>query len=320
MEKAAMFPAKIFDCIREADRLGPLPSSGGLALDGLSGGKTVGVLQRLTGLFAKDQTACYLEIGVFQGLTLLSVAVQHPQIPCFGVDNFSILDPQGKNLSIVKQRIAGMNAKNAALISQDFEAVLENLGDHLQGRKIGVYFIDGAHDYRSQLIALMLAIPHLHKNAVIIIDDANYAFVRQSTRDFLISHQSYKMAFEAYTPNHPANLTSQDLQKWEKGWLNGINILVHDHKGSLPTMLPPTNSDHTLYVNDWLVHRHQLAELAPEALSLAQAVCQGDSAKEAACKDQLLASYARRRVVYDLRNKDRNTYSLGLTEGRFNKF
>lgn len=314
-----MFLAKIFDCIREADHFGPLPNPGGLALDGLSGGKTVGVLQRLAALFAGDETACYLEIGVFQGLTLLSVAANCPEVACFGVDNFSILDPQGKNLSIVKQRIAKTSAKNANLINRDFEAVLENPSKHLQGRKIGVYFVDGAHDYRSQLMALLLAIPNLHENTVIVIDDANYAFVRQSTRDFLISNQSFKMAFEAYSPNHPANLDRQELKEWEKGWLNGINILVRDQKNSLPVMLPPVDSNHTLYVNDWLVHRHQLAELAPEALSLAQAVCQGNSAKEAECKNRLLTGYARGRSAYDLRNDDRNTYSFGLTEGRFNE-
>lgn len=315
-----MFLAKVLDCIREADVNGPLSDRGGAILDGLSGSKTVGALQRLTGLFADDPTACYVEIGVFQGLTLFSVAVNFPDFPCFGIDNFSILDPQGKNLGIVKDRKAKLKATNATLINKDFEAALETLDEYLGGRKAGVYFIDGAHDYRSQLIALLLAAPFLHERAVILIDDANYAFVRQSTRDFLVSHPGYKMIFEAYSPDHPANMAPQTLKQWEKGWLNGINILVRDPNGELPEMLPPTAPDHTLYVNDWLVHRHQFAELAPQALSLAQAVCRGDGAAEAMLRAELINCFNKMRDVLDLRRPDRNTYSAGLTEGRYNHF
>ncbi len=318
-----MFLEEVLDSIREADRSGPLSDKGGDVLDGLSGSKTVGALQRLTALFATDpeacQEACYVEIGVFQGLTLLSVALNFPDFPCFGIDNFSILDPEGENLGVVRARTAKLGVNNATLINQDFEAALESLDGRLGGRKIGVYFVDGAHDYRSQFIALMLAQPYLHDNAVVIIDDANYAFVRQSTRDFLAAHADYKMAFEAYSPDHPANMDPETLKKWESGWLNGVNILVRDPEGRLPQMLPPTELDRTLYVNDWLTHRHQLAELAPEALNLAQAVCHNDGAREADCKDKLLKRFQQRRKVYDLRNPDRNTYSAGLTEGRFNK-
>ncbi|OHC75533.1 MAG: hypothetical protein A3G18_09335 [Rhodospirillales bacterium RIFCSPLOWO2_12_FULL_58_28] len=314
-----MFFEKVLNCIRESDLNGPLSCKGGDVLDGLSGSKTVGVLQRLTGLFADDPTACYVEIGVFQGLTLFSVAVHFPDFPCFGIDNFSILDPQGKNYDIVTNRKARLNATNATLINKDFEVALETLGEHLAGRKVGVYFIDGAHDYRSQLIALLLAAPLLHENAVILVDDANYAFVRQSTRDFLISHPKYKMIFEAYSPDHPANMAPNALKQWEKGWLNGINILVRDPAGALPEMLPPTEADRTLYVNDWLVHRHQLAELAPQALNLAQAVCRGDGAAEAACREELINRFNKMRDGLDLRRPDRNTYSAGLTTGRYNE-
>lgn len=318
--KSAEFLGKVINCVRETERSGPVSDKGGEVLEGLSGSKTVGALQRLTGLFADDADACYVEIGVFQGLTLLSVAVTFPSFPCFGIDNFSILDPEGKNLGVVQDRTHRLGATNATLINQDFEAALERLDDHLEGRKIGVFFVDGAHDYRSQLIALLLAQPYLHENAVILIDDANYAFVRQSTRDFLITHPAYKMVFEAYSPAHPANMDPETLARFESGWLNGINILVRDPEGLLSDMLPPTEPDRTLYVNEWLVHRHQMAEMAPEALALAQAVCLDNVSAEAERKKQLIERFEKMHEIFSGRSPDRNTYSSGLTEGRFNEF
>jgi hypothetical protein len=316
-KESTNFLRDVYGCIEEAEKNGLYSTKGQDVLGGLSGSKTVGVLQRLSALFCEDADACYLEIGVFQGLTLLSVASAHPALPCFGIDNFSILDPDGKNLGIVEERTKKIGAENAVLINQDFEAALERLGDWLGGRKIGVYFVDGAHDYRSQLMALMLAFPYLHEKAVILVDDANYAFVRQSTRDFLLTHPDYKMIFEAYSPSHPANMDAETLEKWEGDWLNGINILVRDHENALPVMLPPTMDDRSLYVNEWLVHRHSLAELAPKALDLAQAVCQGGD--ESSARKAVTDHYQSLKPALSDRYADRNTYSSELTRGRFNK-
>ncbi len=316
----AIFFQNVLDCLRETERSGLASDKGHDVLGGLTGKKTVGALQRLCGLFTDDPGACYLEIGVFQGLTLLSVAVNYPDFPCFGIDNFSLLDPEGKNLGIVQERTKRLGAGNALLINEDFEDALEDIERHLGGRKIGVFFIDGAHDYRSQLIALMLASPYLHERAVILIDDSNYAYVRQSTRDFLITHPDYKMVFEAYTPGHPTNLDAETLKTCEDGWLNGINVLVRDPGGLFPEMLPSIERNRTLFVNEWLVHRHQLAELAPEALRLVQAVCDGEPEGEAARRVELKERHGAMRPVFEKRFKDSNTYSAGLTKARFNRF
>lgn len=316
---AARFIARVFDCVRAADREGVVPGPRSQALDGLSGAKTVGALQRLAGLFAGEKNACYLEIGVFQGLTLLSVALRNAGLACYGIDNFSLLDSDGKNLGIVRERIAALGAKNAALINDDYEIALARLKDHVGSRRIGVFFLDGPHDYRSHLMGLLLAKPYLHETAAIVVDDANYAFVRQSTRDFLLTNPEFKMVFEAYSPAHPANMDAATRARHESGWLNGIHVLVRDPDGILPEMLPPVSDSRTLYVNEWLVHRHQLAELAPDALALAQAACLGDAATEAAKRQTLLKTYAERRSQFDSRFKDRNVYSDGLTEGRYNR-
>jgi hypothetical protein len=150
---------------------------------------------------------------------------------------------------------------------------------------------------------------------VIVVDDANYPDVRQSTRDFLISHPDFKMIFEAYSPDHPANLDVATLAQFEAGFLNGVNVLVRDPDGLLPEMLPPVPASRQLYVNEWLVHRHRLAELAPDAMDLAQRAV--DGADLAPAVDKLKAGYQVARAMFDARQPDRNVHSADLTEGRF---
>lgn len=314
---AQAFYRQVIAAIADADQNGLVSDKGGDVLGGLSGRATVGLLQRLVGLVEDRKSLCYLEIGVFQGLSLLSVAIEHPEFTCFGIDNFSILDPKGENLGIVQDRTRRLAATNAHLINRDYEAALEHLTEHIGLRKVAVFFIDGAHDYRSQLMALLLIRPYLSERAVVIVDDANYFDVRQSTRDFLVSHPEFKMVFEAYSPGHPANLDDATREIHEAGWLNGVNVLVLDHENVLPVMLPrvePLARD--LYVNEWLAHRHRYAELVPQALDLAAAVLSG-SDMVAAASARITDAYAKDKPKFDARLPDRNLHCQGLAERRF---
>ncbi|MBK7410887.1 MAG: class I SAM-dependent methyltransferase [Saprospirales bacterium] len=49
----------------------------------------------------------------------------------------------------------------ATVINQDYEDALENLKTHIGEKKVGLFFIDGPHDYRSQLMCLLLIQPFL---------------------------------------------------------------------------------------------------------------------------------------------------------------
>lgn len=313
------FLRQVVSALRETEANGLLTDRRGDGLTGLSGLKTVGTLQRLVRLFADDGKACYVEIGVFQGLSLISASLEAPGMPCFGIDNFATLDPGGDNLGIVRERLQRFGAVNATLIDNDFEAALRELDGPLGGRRIAVYFIDGPHDYRSQMVCLLLAKRHLHPRAVIVIDDANYAFVRQSTADFLAGHPDFKMVFEAYSPAHPVNMTPEEKEIHESGWLNGVNVLVRDPDGLLPHMAPPTDAGRTLYSNEWLVHRMAMAELAPESVGLAEAICKSDGEAENQARQTLLDRHAAMKDRFKGRFADRNTYSAGLTQSRFNE-
>ena len=68
------------------------------------------------------------------------------------------------------------------------------------------------------------------------------------------------------------------------------------------------------------MHRLRGADLAPEAVTLADAICIGDTVAEEAARQALLKKHGDRKDISDRHFADRNTHSDGLTEGRFNKF
>jgi tRNA G46 methylase TrmB len=278
-------------------------------LTGFSGEKLTGTLQRFSKLLLNKDT-CYLEVGVYRGLTLLSVAKEIGENKAFGVDNFAFFDKDGKNFGIVKERIAKLNLTNVEVINKDYEDALENLKNELGGRKVGVFFVDGPHDYRSQLMCLLLIKPFLADNAVILVDDSNYQHVRQANRDFLISHPEYKLFYESYTNHHPLNAHGNERIAFEKGWWNGINILVKDPENQLETMYPATHRDRSLYENEHAIHATKHPEVVPFLLKLTNAfapIVYGFSKLKNKPK------------VLKGRFTEMNTYSEGLTSGSFNE-
>lgn len=159
-----------------------------------------------------------------------------------------------------------MMLNNVVLIDEDYEDALHNLNNHIGNKKIGLYFIDGPHDYRSQLMCLMLATPYLHENAIIVIDDANYQHVRQANCDFLTTHTEFKLLFEAHTDCHPGNMTLEQIKDAKVGWWDGVNILVRDKSDLLKRTFPSTERNRLLFENDHVVHASEVSELVPDMI------------------------------------------------------
>lgn len=270
-----MFSRKVAEAIREAETSGLLGETQQGVLTGFSGKKLIGTLQRLAALLAREAhggNTCYLEVGVFQGLTLLSVAREASGMPCYGIDNFAYFDPEGKNQAIVEARRSTLDLNNVFLINMDYEDAMERLDQQIGGKQVGLFFVDGPHDYRSQLMCLELAVPYLHPEAVIVVDDSNYRHVRQANRDFLVTHPEFKLLFEAYTRCHPANMSSEEHAEAREGWWNGVNILVRDPSNRIQPMFPPTLRRRDLYENEHITHSSPVSHLLPQAVRLLQAL------------------------------------------------
>jgi hypothetical protein len=304
---------KFVEICRKADSEGLLVEPPSSTLDGFSGSRLVGAIQRFTRHFTNSHNAVYIEIGVFQGLTLLSNAFANPGSECLGIDNFSQFNEGRTNKAIVQKRMAALNVDNARILDIDFEEGLNRLDEILAaGQKIGVFFVDGPHDYRSQLIPLLRVKPYMAENGVILIDDANYPHVRQATFDFLQSAPEYALLCEAYTSAHPANLSGEEKSRALGGWWNGVNILIHDADHALPRNFPPLSPGaRDLHFITHDLFRTRYAELAWEVLQRAEAlVDQGaDADSQRKAVREMLDNH---RIQYPDRHNHQNTYSASL--------
>ena len=282
-------------------------------LSGYSGEKIIALLQAVTAM-RDPATECYLEVGVFQGMTLLSNAASNPSIECFGIDNFSQFDPGGHNLALVQDRQKRLGANNATLIVDDLECALMEGSANLKGKRAGVYFVDGPHDYRSQILCLLLARHYLSERCVIVIDDCNYAHVRQANADFLSASPEFRLLFEAYTPSHPENMDAADLASARRGWWNGINVLLHDPDHRLPRVSCSVSPSRDLFLQDHLVHAQRGADIAVDAVSFAESLLKPWTIPTAGAR--LIRRVAKKSGEMRRRYSSLNTYSSDLPRAK----
>jgi hypothetical protein len=232
--------------------------------DGFSGGRLIALLQELA--VFQQESGCYAEVGVYRGLTLTSVAAV-TSARVFGIDNYAEHDPDGQNRGIVSERLTEMGLDNAVLIDADYEDALFD-EKVFGGEPISLYFVDGPHDYRSQLICLLAALPHLSDNALIVVDDANYRHVRLATNDFLQLNSDFRLVFEAYTPCHPQNMTPAQTVDARQGWWDGCHVLVRGHARHFEEVSAPIERSRMLCENEHLVQSMRHGYLAPELTRL----------------------------------------------------
>jgi hypothetical protein len=191
----------------------------------LAGIKTIQCINYFTNKICNRQLH-YVEIGVFRGNSIINNALNSSsKIRMIGIDNFSFFKNTGNNFRYVKNNLKKNKLKNVKILKIDFEKAFEYL---LKKKiKIGVLYIDGPHDYRSQLISLEKYKKLLSINSVIIVDDANYYHVRKATQDFLNNNLDFKLIYQKYSPKHIANSSSKEKEILKNNFLNGINIIIN---------------------------------------------------------------------------------------------
>ncbi|MBV8098395.1 MAG: class I SAM-dependent methyltransferase [Verrucomicrobia bacterium] len=125
--------------------------------------------------------ACFVNVGVWNGFTLLSGMVGNPGKRCIGVDNFSEFGgPREQFLG----RFNAYKSESHEFFDADYRAYFESV----HTGEIGFYIYDGNHSYENQLLGLKLAEPFFGSGAVVLVDDTNGSEPRQATLDFI--HQS----------------------------------------------------------------------------------------------------------------------------------
>jgi predicted O-linked N-acetylglucosamine transferase (SPINDLY family) len=190
-------------------------------LEQVKGTTTANIMQLLNfAVECMEPNEIYCEVGCFQGSTLIGSLLKHQDTMAYAVDNFSEFDPSGENIEKLAENLAKFGLdEQVSFCDQDFEEFFFSLRDFDTEDKIGVYLYDGAHDYRSQLLGLLLVKPFLAEQALIIVDDSNWSAVQQANWDFIAAHPQCQMLLDLPTPKDAHSTFS-----------NGIQVLSWDTK------------------------------------------------------------------------------------------
>jgi len=166
-----------------------------------------------------DEGEAYLEVGTYQGKSLLSAMIGNSSRPVFACDNFSQFDDN--TFEQAKQNLAAYGLfDKVRFYDCDFSEIYtpERLPV-----PIGLYFYDGAHDYDSQHQAIARIEPFLARAALVLVDDWRLAEDSQShaksatetaIRD---SGGQWRVLFEL-----PARFNGDRAM-----WWNGVGVLSY---------------------------------------------------------------------------------------------
>lgn len=185
-------------------------------LNGMTTSNVMQLLNFAVSFLEADEVYC--EVGCFQGTTLIGAMLNNPTKFAYAIDNFSEFDPNGENFNkLVNNIIQFALDEQIVFCNQDFQEFFSNLSKIEDRKKIGVYFYDGAHDYRSQMLGLLFAKNFLADQAIIIVDDTNMIDAAVANQDFINTHPECQMLLDLPTPDN----------FYHTFW-NGIQILAWD--------------------------------------------------------------------------------------------
>jgi methyltransferase family protein len=140
----------------------------------------------------------FVNVGVWNGYSLLAGMAGNPDKHCLGIDNFSQFG--GPKNAFLRRFLERRSARHKFL-DEDYVEVLRAGLD----REIGVYFYDGEHSFENQQQGLVLAEPFFAEDCVVIVDDVNWNAPRLGTDAFLQqSARAYSKVLDVPTAGeHP---------------------------------------------------------------------------------------------------------------------
>jgi predicted O-methyltransferase YrrM len=138
-----------------------------------------------------DLGECYVEIGVFNGGTLISANWRNGR-SCIGIDPFEGM-VEVHNPTPIRDRArrnVEMMGEGARLIEKDFR----NVTKEEIGLPIAVCFIDAMHNFKDVTDNLVWLEPLLANDALIFFDDVNYGGVQEAIHEWHKNHaETYDM-------------------------------------------------------------------------------------------------------------------------------
>lgn len=140
---------------------------------GMASPKKLQLLNRAGAALPPDGSECYLEVGTFQGKSLISVLYGNSHVFGVACDDFSLFDDpvEPKNLRALQNNLKEHSLeKRVRFFNSDFRRVLPEWSAH-RLPPVGFYFYDGAHDEESQYTGIRMAEPLLADEALVLVDD-----------------------------------------------------------------------------------------------------------------------------------------------------
>ena len=239
-------------------------------IDSVKDKTTANIMQLLNfAVECMEPDEVYCEIGCFQGANLIGALLNHPEGNAYAVDDFYGVDTREDNLEILLDNLNAFNFDEQVFFChQNFEEFFFDLNEINPDVKIGVYFYNGAHDYRSQLISLLLVKPFLAEQSLIIVNNSNWSNVQQANWDFLATHPHCQLLLDLPTPEDSHHTFGNGLQllSWD---INQQNHYSWSNFSENRRHKPFIKSLYTFNINFELQQKKEaLNSLYKEAVSL----------------------------------------------------
>lgn len=137
------------------------------------------LLNLAVSLIPSDGSERYLEVGTYQGKSLIAAMRGNPGRKGIACDNFSEFnDPRagGGNSEILRRNLRRYRLESQVdVFDEDFVSLFRRSKKDRLFPPIGVYFYDGAHDELSQYNGIREAEALLADEALVIVDDWRFA-------------------------------------------------------------------------------------------------------------------------------------------------
>ncbi|MBD2017316.1 tetratricopeptide repeat protein [Microcoleus sp. FACHB-53] len=169
----------------------------------------------------------YCEVGCFQGASLIGALLEHPERMAYAVDTFSHFNSLEDSFDKLIENIYNFDLEEQVIFcNQEVEDFFFEFKSSKIEEKIGLYFYNGAQDYRSRLMGLLLVKPFLASQSIIVLSQCHWEACYQASLDFIASHPQSRLVLDF----------SKDQSNTSIGW-NGLQVISWD-----------VNANHTM---DW---------------------------------------------------------------------
>jgi SAM-dependent methyltransferase len=150
---------------------------------------------------ASDEVYC--QVGCFRRGSLIGAFWNNSDRSGYGVEAFFKYDSAGEKLNILSEDLADFQVSEQIFLSdQETENFFDDLQELNSEEKLGIYYYDGAEDYRSLFMSLLLAKQFLSDSALIIINKCQHPALQQALKDFIKTHPQAQMLLDYQVANH----------------------------------------------------------------------------------------------------------------------